>query len=183
MNNTEVLTWIKTHLSESIRRAIQMHPGTFVTEEILAGLICRESGDLISRYAPQFPDPLTVAKYMKGDYTQRVHDGMKKYHGFGFTQIDIDSFPWFISSNAWQDPAKCFSQTIAILEGNREHILSHNPLLKGSANLIHYCVAAYNNGAGNEDKVITKQLDVDAFTTGKDYSRRVFEFAGIYLTL
>jgi len=43
---------------------------------------------------------------MKGDYGKRPADAAKQYHGFGFWQIDIASFPSFISSGKWVDPAQ-----------------------------------------------------------------------------
>lgn len=183
MTNIEVLTWIKKNLSPYIVKSIANRPYTFCTEEILAGVTMRETGDLIARFAVQYPDPLIMAKYMKGDFGQRKNDTAKIYHGFGFTQIDIASFPQFVSSGDWMNPYNCYSQSIAVLENNRLHILNHNPVLKGSTSLVHYSIAAYNCGAGNEDKVILQHLDPDAYTTGHNYSKAVFEFAETYKSL
>lgn len=178
------LSWIKKNLSPYIQRAVAIHVGTFVTEDILAGIVMRETGGLIEKHIPDCGnDVLKMSSLMKGDYTQRKSDTAVVAHGFGFPQIDIDSFPWFVKAGYWKDPDKCFSQAIAILEGNKAHILSHNPTLKGSDKLPYYSVAAYNCGAGNEDAVINKNLDADAYTTGHNYSKAVFDYAATYRTL
>jgi len=183
MTNTQILQWIKKNLSPYILRSISLHPGTFVTEALMAGIVCRETGGLIAKHAAEFPDIMELAKHMKGDYTDRGDGKGLIPHGFGFTQIDINAFPWFISTNAWLDPYKCFSQSIAVLEGARAHILGRNPVLKGSTSLIHYSVAAYNCGAGNVDKALTQHIDPDRYTTAHNYSAEVFEFAEIYKTI
>lgn len=183
MTDIEVLQFIKTSLSPYITRAIQMHPNTFVTEDILAGITMRETGGLIAKHAAEFPAVTDLAKHMKGDYIDRNDGKGPIAHGFGFTQIDINAFPWFVSSNAWMDPLKCFSQSIAILEGNKVHILTHNPILKDTDSLVHYSIAAYNCGAGNEDKILIQHLDPDAYTTGHNYAKCVFTYADQYKEL
>ncbi len=183
MTTNDILIWIKNNLSFYITKTIRLHPNTFVTEDLLAGIVCRETGGLIAKHVLDYPDVLTMAAHMLGDYSDRKDGKGLIPHGYGFTQIDIGAFPWFISSGDWKDPYKCFSQSISILEGNKQHMLNYNPTLKGSTSLVHYSVAAYNCGAGNEDKVIHQSLDPDAYTTAHNYSKEVFEFAATYLTL
>lgn len=180
MTNTQILKWIKVNLASDIKKSIA--ESDLYTEDWIAGMICRETGGLIARYAPVQKDVAMIAASMKGDFTQRPGETEKQYHGFGFIQIDIGSYPDFVKSGNWKIPLKNFQQAVSCLEFSRKYLLLHFPTLAGDG-LKHYVTAAFNCGVGNENKVITKQLDPDAYTAGHDYSKAVFEFAAIYMTL
>ena len=92
----------------------------------------------------------------EGDYGKRPADAAKQYHGFGFWQIDIASFPSFISSGKWVDPGAMAQPAVT---------------------------AAYNCGEGNVNKALEANLDVDSYTFAKDYSKEVFRYRGIYQNL
>lgn len=182
MTNTDVLKWIKREIGPYIQRALLARPGSIFTEAELAGIGCRETGQLMAIYIPKKSDPLTICSILRGDYTQRPGESQKQYHGYGVTQFDSGSFPEFIKSGDWKDPYKCFVKTIDILNAKMAYLLKHEPSLAGES-LKHYVVAAYNCGEGNEMKVINQHLDPDAYTTGHNYAAVVFDFAEIYKNL
>ena len=72
--------------------------------------------------------------------------------------------------------------TVQILESKKKYLTAHFPAIAGDS-LLHYIIAAYNCGEGNEAKVIAQERDPDAYTTGHDYAHSVFEFADLYATL
>ena len=187
MTDTQILQWIKSNLGSIIRQAINDSNGasTPYTEDWLAGIAMRETGELIARYAPQQPDVNIVSSLMRGDYSQRPGETEKQYHGFGFWQIDIHSFPDFIKSGNWKDPYKCCCQAIADLESARAYLTAHAPdeITSNQDLFNHYITAAYNCGSGNEMKVIELKEAVDNYTTGHDYSKAVFTYAGQYSIL
>lgn len=182
MNNIDIARWIKNNLSPFIKEAIKTKGTQLYTEAWLAGITMRETGILIARHAPLTKDLHALASVMMGDKSQRPGETTAWYHGFGFTQIDIASFPDFIKSGDWKDPLKVYLKTIDVLEGKRRYIVARFANLQGD-NLKRYITAAYNCGEGNEAKVISKHIDVDAYTANHDYSKKVFEFAEIYNNL
>ena len=176
------LKWLKKYISPDIRKAFIARPNTIYTEPLLAGIAMRETGELIERHGPLSKDELSVCSILRGDYSQRPGETGKQYHGYGITQIDINSFPDFVKSGKWKNPYDCFVMTIDVLEGKRKYISGKFPMLWGP-DLIEYVVAAYNCGEGNEAKIISNGLDPDAYTTGHDYAEAVLKFAEIYKTL
>src|SRR5271168_406968 len=108
MNDQEVLAWIQTNLATYINLAIAAalvsNPALLYTTDWLAAITCRETGDLIARHAATAPDAMDMAVLMKGDYSTRPGEVAPTYHGYGFTQMDIASFPEWIESGAWKDP-------------------------------------------------------------------------------
>lgn len=182
MSNMGILKWVKENLSLYIKEAISIKPGTFVTEELLAAITCRETGILIQKYAPAKIKIYEMASMMKGDYTQRKNDVAKIFHGWGWTQIDIDSFPDFVKSGQWMDSLKVFIKTIDILEGKKKYLEAHRDGLSDDVFEKHI-IAAYNSGEGNQRKAIEQHLDADRFTTNHNYAEQVLSFMEIYKTL
>lgn len=182
VTNTDVLKWIKREIGPYIQRALLARPESTYTEDWLAGIACRETGQLMAIYIPKKSDPLTICSILRGDYTQRHGETEKQYHGYGITQVDSASFPAFIKSGDWKDPFKCFVKSIDILNGKKDFLLSEYPMLWGEE-LDELITAAYNCGEGNESKLVLKTLDPDVYTTQHNYSKAVFEFAEIYKTL
>ena len=186
MTYTDILKWIKSNLASYIDQAIMdaktKNQTLLYTEDWLGAITCRETGDLIARYAGQGKTALEMAELMKGDYTQRSGETEKQYHGFGFIQVDIGSFPAFIHSGDWQDPLKCYKMAISVLEGKRQYIQPHFPTLTGDA-LERAITASYNCGEGNCAKCLRQGIDIDSYTTNHNYSKQVFEFREIYRSL
>lgn len=176
MNDTGIIKWIKDNLT------LYMGDDPFFTHDWLAAITCRETGELINKYVLLGHDVLTIAGEMKGDFTQRPGETYKCYHGYGFTQIDIHSFPDFVQSGDWKDPGKVYAKTIAILQWNQKYLTDRFAILNGDS-LKHYITAAWNCGVGNESKAISNAYDPDAYTAGHDYAKQVFEFIDIYNTL
>lgn len=191
MTNTQILQWIKLNLGPVIQDAIAAgrtkSPDFLYTEDWLAAIACRETGALIAKRLAdstiQSGKVLsTIAGLMRGDYSQRKGEAELTYHGYGFWQADIGSYPAFVKSGDWKDPAKACAMAISILEGKRSFLESHFPNLTGG-DLSRAITAAYNCGEGNVRDVLNEGHDIDIRTTGKDYSKNVWEFRAVYLTL
>lgn len=192
MTNTDVLRWIKTNLGPIIQTAIASakakNPDLLYTEDWLGAIACRETGELIAKRISQAGNVASgnilnvIAPVMRGDFSQRPGEKEAGYHGFGFWQADIVSFPAFVKSGNWKDPALACAMAIDILEGKREYLQPHFPALAGDP-LARAMTAAYNCGEGNVRDVLNEQHDIDIRTTGKNYSAQVWEFRQIYQTL
>lgn len=186
MTNTEILAWIKKNLGSYINQAIEeakvKNPSLLYTEDWLGAITCRETGELIARYIGQDKSILDMAALMHGDYSERHGEDHPQYHGFGFIQIDIDSFPDFVKSNDWKDPLKCYVMAISVLEGKRKYLQSHFTSLIGDT-LERAITASYNAGEGNISKSLNTNIDIDSRTANHNYSKQVFEFREIYRSL
>lgn len=192
MTNTEILRWIKANLSPTIQQALgaakQKNPNLLYAEDWLAAIACRETGQLIDKRLvtagalPSGRQLAVIAPLMMGDYSQRPGETEKSHHGFGFWQADIASFPEFVKSGDWKDPAKACAMAISILEGKRLYLQPHFPNLAGD-DLDRAITAAYNCGEGNVRDVLNEGHDIDIRTTDKNYSAQVWEFRKIYQSL
>lgn len=180
-SDQKMMQWIKDNLGVIITNAIT---NTTFTEDLLAGICARETGFLFTRYANQgFPFD-HICFLMKGDYGKRKNDTVKQYHGFGFWQIDIGSFPAFISSGKWTNPVETAQMAVTVLEGKKNYLRKQDWYEKVSATMKERSIAAaYNCGEGNVNKAFLKNLDVDFYTFSKDYSKEVFRYRNIYANL
>jgi hypothetical protein len=97
-------------------------------------------------------------------------------HGRGLMQIDDGAFPEWIASGQWRDPAANIRFGAKVLAGNRRFF---EEKIAGAGHLlISAAVASYNAGPGNVLASIRAGRDVDARTTGGDYSYDVLDRAG-----
>lgn len=186
MTEKEILRWIGANLGPTIDKVLEearvKNPDLLYTKDLVAGIIMRETGLLIARYVPQKMKPEVIHTLMKGDFSQRKGEVEKSYHGFGYPQIDIASYPIFIKSGDWKDPYKVLRMAVAVLEEKRLYLEPKFPNVKGDS-LMRAITAAYNCGQGNVAKVLRDGLDIDARTHGKDYSREVWRFRAIFNSL
>jgi soluble lytic murein transglycosylase-like protein len=97
--------------------------------------------------------------------------------GRGLMQIDFDSNP-LAQTGKWQDPetninfgCELLAQKLAFVQENSD--LQDLMLLRGA-------IAAYNCGEGTVCKLAEEGLDVDAKTTGHNYSADVLNRAGFF---
>jgi hypothetical protein len=183
MTTRQILLWIHfnllPHISKALEEKKKTNPHLIYTPDWLVGITFRETGGLINKYASVNTKPEVMHTLMRGDYSQRPGEKEKSYHGFGYTQIDIASFPKFVKSGDWKDPLKCYLMAIDVLEGKRKYIEPHSPKLKGDA--LHRAItAAYNCGEGNVAKVLVAGNDIDWRTTGHDYSKDVWQRRAFY---
>jgi len=172
MTETQCLKWIKTNLGPVISKAIADSGPIPYTESLIAAMVMRETGIIIMRNPTL--SLAAMSQITRGDYGHRKGETEKQYHGFGFMQIDIASFPDFVKSGNWKDPYKTFIQAIKVLEAKRKY-LGNVPL--------QAVVAAYNCGEGNVSKAIKAGKDVDTYTYNHDYSKEVWRFMGMYDTI
>lgn len=174
MTEKEIIKWIDTNLGAAIDDAIA---GTDFTRSLLVGMAYRETGFLIARYLRKGYTPSTIHAAMKGDYGKRATDVIEQYHGYGYWQIDIASFPAFIASGDWRDPAKTALFAVKVLEGKRKFLRERFAM--DDQRLLQASIAAYNCGEGNVKKAIEKDRDLDYYTHQKNYSREVLRFKAI----
>lgn len=97
-------------------------------------------------------------------------------HGRGLMQIDDRSHA-FARGNKWSDPEANILYSAKVLISSRAFIAKKFPSLKGDA-LLRATLAGYNCGPGNVAKALTKGLDVDYYTAGRNYSRDTLDRAG-----
>lgn len=186
MTEREILAWINLNLGSDISKAIihakEKYPDHPYTIDWLAGMAIRETGFLIARYVKQGAKPDIIHTLMRGDYTQREGEHEKQYHGFGYWQIDIGSYPDFVKSGDWKDPFKTSVKAISVLEEKRLWLKDHIPDLP--ATLFDRAItAAYNCGQGNVKKVVDAGQDIDARTYDHNYSAEVWRFREIFKSL
>ncbi len=180
-NDKQMMQWIKNNLGSTITQAIE---GSAYAEDWLAGMCARETGFLFTRYANQGNTFEQIVPLMKGDYSKRKNNSQKIFHGFGFWQIDIDSFPGFIHEDRWKSALETAVMSVKVLDGKMKFLQQKGWKEKLSSIMFERAVtAAYNCGEGGVNKALTKGLDVDAFTYSNDYSREVFRYRGIYSNL
>lgn len=180
-SDQKMMQWIKDNLGVIISNATA---NTNFTEDWLAGICARETGFLFTRYANQGFTFDHICFLMKGDYGRRKDESMKQYHGYGFWQIDIGSFPAFISSGKWTNPTSTAEMAVSVLEGKKNYLQKQDWYEKLSANMQKRAItAAYNCGEGNVNKAFLKNVDVDFYTFSKDYSKEVFRYRNIYTNL
>ncbi|MFN8308348.1 MAG: peptidoglycan-binding protein [Chitinophagales bacterium] len=173
----DLMQWISTNLGDIITKAVSGGASPFPVD-LLAGMVARETGFLITRYVNQGHDVAFIHANMKGDYHHN------SYHGYGYWQIDIGSYPDFINSGNWADPNLCCAKAIAVLKEKAASLKAAGWQTKLSASEFERaCVAAYNCGQGNVLKALAKSIDVDSYTFNKDYSKEVLRYRSVFNNL
>jgi Putative peptidoglycan binding domain len=180
-SDQKMMQWINDNLGTIMQQAVA---GSFYTADWLAGMCARETGFLFTRYVNQAKQFNEICLLMKGDFGKRKNDKERKYHGFGFWQIDIDSFPDFINSGKWKNALETAKMAVTVLNQKRNFLIQKGWQQKLVAVDFERAVtAAYNCGQGNVDKALSAKKDVDVFTFSKDYSKEVFRYRDIYTRL
>jgi hypothetical protein len=183
MTERAISFWIRDNLSPHIKKALEVHavsnPKLIWVESDLAGIVQREVGFLIARYAPLKKPFDVICSLMKGDYGKREGEKEATYHGFSFWQLDVNTHLQFIKSAEWKNPWKACYKAIGTLEEKRIWLEKNVEDFKGFT--IHRAaIAAYNCGQSNVRKVLELGQDIDARTFNDDYSKEVIRFSDIY---
>lgn len=95
--------------------------------------------------------------------------------GRGLMQIDFDAFPFARTGN-WRDPGENIVFGCKVLSEYRQFLQSKTHL--EARPLLQATVAAYNCGPGRVMTALQKQMDVDFYTAGRNYSRDVLNRTG-----
>lgn len=170
MTEKGTLEWIVKNLGEFISPAIE---NTIYTMDWIAAMTYRETGFLIIRYVNKNVMFYEMHSLMKGDYIQRKGEKEKSYHGFGYMQIDIGSYPDFVKSGDWKDPVKLYKKAVSVLEEKRNYLEKKLPHITGDT--MNRCItAAYNCGAARVVNAINTNKFVDYYTHQKNYSDEVW---------
>lgn len=98
-------------------------------------------------------------------------------NGHGIMQIDKRYHAEFINSGKWRDPGANIDYAVNNVLAKYYDTLARDGRLKGF-DLLRGAIAAYNTGPGGVLDALDNGLDVDAYTTGKDYSWDVISRAG-----
>jgi Bacterial SH3 domain/Transglycosylase SLT domain len=98
-------------------------------------------------------------------------------HGRGIMQIDDRYHQNFINNNNWRDPGVNIKYATDNVLAEYYSYLDSKTNLQGF-DLLRGAIAAYNAGPGNVVDAVNAGLDVDAYTTGGDYSWDVIQRAG-----
>ncbi len=120
----------------------------------------------------------------RGDFAQRRPRG-ERYsseppdgpgYGRGIMQIDYD---WheFARTGDWHDPRENVFYACVVLDRARKFFQRRNVNLSES-DMLRAMLAAYNGGATATLRAIESGLDIDANTTGRDYSRDALSRSG-----
>jgi hypothetical protein len=177
----DMMQWIKDNLGNMINQAVA---GSNYTQDWLAGMAARETGFLFTRYANRGRSFDEISSLMLGDPIKRPGETAVVYHGFGYWQIDIGSFPDFINSGQWKDPLATAKMAVTVLDQKRAFLINKGWQQKLTPVMFERAVtAAYNCGQGNVDKALSSNNDVDYYTFSKDYSKEVFRYRSIYANL
>lgn len=164
MVETEILRHIHDNYGAFIAASAARHGHR---PEVLAGIMCRETQGGLS--------PLLDAQGPEGR-----GDGGR---GHGLMQLDDRSFPEFIRSGNWRDPAKNIEFGALVLRKKRlwlERVLGQTGI---TTDLERAAISSYNVGEGNVLKSLKAGRDVDARTAHGNYSRDVLRLAELYRTL
>jgi hypothetical protein len=98
-------------------------------------------------------------------------------HGRGLMQIDDRYHPEFINSGLWSNPLENIRYAVGQVLNQSYQYLDRATTLDG-VDLLRGAIAAYNAGVGNVISAVNQGLDVDYYTTGRDYSWDVLNRAG-----
>lgn len=181
-NDIIMLRFIKTNLGDIIKQAITERQNRVIyTEDWLAAIARRETGPLMLQQTALGIKPPDLWAHMLGDFTQRLGEPFKRFHGYGIWQRDIRWHAEFCQSEDWKDPLKCCKAAIEDLEQQRKYFISHP--VPDTAMLSNAITAAYNTGAGNVFKSLHNGFTVDKTTAHADYAASVQLYREIYLTL
>ncbi|RMF58004.1 MAG: lysozyme [Calditrichaeota bacterium] len=97
--------------------------------------------------------------------------------GRGLMQIDY-KYHEFARTGNWKDPRENILYAAKLLDANLKFFRRKTSLT--GKQLLRAAVAAYNAGPGNVLRAVNSGKDVDYYTTGRDYSRDVFNRAGFF---
>jgi hypothetical protein len=121
-------------------------------------------------------------------------------NGYGLTQADRRSYPDFVASGRWRNAAECFDFTAAKLvrnfreveqsQGRQVTVRFSSGIARqftaphlSNADIWRVVIAGYNCGWRAALYHVSKGNDVDAGTTGKNYSRDVMARAKVFARL
>jgi len=174
LNTTKnILTWIHENLGEiHLDVANNIFKDYWITEAILAGIVCRETGFLIPKFVNRGYDFDTITSLMIGDGG----------HGRSYYQIDDRSYPDFVNSTPLSDVEAYCRKCIRVLQ-EKELSITHAGLTRESLGDELYekaIIAAYNCGQGNVIKSLRLGMDVDSTTFSHDYAKSVMQYRYLY---
>ncbi len=175
MKNTRanILKWIYDNLGNIHNEVAEIiFKDYWVSQGLLAGIVCREYGFLI-------PRKVTAGKTFEQIVSNAWGDGG---HGASIYQIDDRSFPDFIKAHPLSDVKAYCIKAVEVLQDKERYLVSKGWTREklGNETFERAVIAAYNCGQGNVSKALTRGLDVDRYTFGGDYSKDVTVSRNLY---
>jgi len=188
MTEKNIMRWYREFLLADVEKAIafkkERNPDLIYTADWLIAMAYRETWTLTIKYINNKILFENIKPIVRGDYGQRPGETEKTFHGFGFWQIDIGSYPDFIKSGEWKDPFKCCCKAIDVLEEKRLYLESKIASSHYDVETFHRMItAAYNCGQGNVIKAINAGDPIDSRTHEKNYSQMVWNYRELYMSL
>jgi hypothetical protein len=143
---------------------------------VLAGIGSRESGWglQLRPVGPTGTGDFTKRRFPSKFRTAALPPGNTGY-GRGLLQIDFDAHEFARTGN-WQDAAANIRYGAGVLNGMWKFM--HDRTAIRGLGLLRASLAAYNCGGGNVVRALNANLDIDYYTTGRDYSVDVLNRAG-----
>jgi putative peptidoglycan binding protein/transglycosylase-like protein with SLT domain len=127
------------------------------------------------------PGPAGTGDFAKRRFPKAHRPGPLPPDGGGFgrglMQIDFDAHEFARTGN-WRDPRANILFGCQVLS-EVQRFIGKNSNLAGRS-LLRAALSAYNSGVENVLKAIQRGLDVDFFTSGRNYSRDVLNRAGFF---
>jgi hypothetical protein len=173
--------WLQAELVEASKyRAFVQEAGQQfgLLTSVIAGIGSRESGWGLSLIPPGSGPAGT------GDFTARptpkpFRSGSRPPDGAGFgrglMQIDYDAHEFARTGN-WKDPRANILYGAQVLRDCRQFIGARASL--SASTLLRASLAGFNAGPQSAWTALRLELDIDFFTTGRDYSKDVLNRAG-----
>jgi hypothetical protein len=188
MTERLMMRWYKDNLQAAVDKAIaykkERTPDLLYTADWLIAMAYRETWTLMLTYIKNKIHFENVVGIVKGDYGRRDGELEKQYHGFGFWQIDIGSYPTFAKSGDWKDPFKTCCKAIVVLEEKRASLEKKLTRKDYDVETWHRMItASYNCGAGNVIEAVQDKKNIDSRTHEKNYSLKVWEYRALYNSL
>jgi hypothetical protein len=147
-----------------------------ISKHIMVGLISRESAWGRS-LKPRGPGGTGDFEPRKNKYAVDGFPPDGLGWGRGLCQHD---YRWskFAREGDWRDPRANIMEATKLLFNNRRLIAAKLDI--NGDELIRGMLASYNAGPDDVFKAYRNKLDIDFYTTGKDYSRDVFKRAEFF---
>jgi hypothetical protein len=184
MTERYLMKWYKEMLFPHVEKAIDekkiRNDKLIYGADLLIAISYRETWTKVAKYVDKKMNFESICEIVKGDYSKREGETESKYHGFGFWQIDIKSYPDFVKSGDWKNPFKCCCKAIEVLEEKRQSLVK-NWVFNGDQEIfLRSIIAAYNCGQGNVLRSLKEGKDVDERTHEHNYSKMVLQYRKLY---
>jgi hypothetical protein len=122
-----------------------------------------------AKYNVKVCDLIAIAS-RESNMEQKIGDNQ---NGYSVMQIDRRSFPIFVASGKWRDPAQAIDMGAKVLDSKRTELRRAG--IADETLLCKAMISAYNAGAQGALRGIREHNNSDAHTTGGEYAADVLQ--------